>query len=74
MSNSISSKLEASRKFLEKNARHYLNLKQVLSALADEAKANTELASLKASLGRSIEASRNSVMIHDEALSMGRLE
>ncbi|MEI6874341.1 MAG: hypothetical protein WCL50_04330 [Spirochaetota bacterium] len=74
MSNSISSKLEASRKFLEKNAKHNLNLKQAQSALSDAEKANMELSSLKARLADLMEARTNSVMVLDEALARVRLE
>ena len=50
MSKSISSKLEDSKKFLEKNAKSNLSLRQALSALAEAERTTTELSSLKAKL------------------------
>ena len=74
MSKSISSTLDSSRKFLEKNEKSNLNLKQALTALSDAEKASVELSSLKAKLGALTEARKNAVLALDEALNRVKLE
>jgi hypothetical protein len=74
MGKSISSKLDDSRKFLEKNAKSNLNLKLAQAALSDADKVGTELSSLKARLGELTEARKNTVSALDEAMARVKLE
>ena len=46
MSKSIATKMAATKKFLEKNGKSNLNLKQAQAAFADAERVTTELASL----------------------------
>ena len=74
MSRSISSKLESARKYLEKNAKSSLNLKQALAALAEAEKASAELASLKSRLPDLVEARERSVEALEAAMARVKLE
>ena len=74
MSKSITSKLADSRRFLEKNDKSNLNLKQALAALADAEKAATEISSLKAKLGDLAEAREASLGALDQAMARVKLE
>jgi hypothetical protein len=74
MSKSISSKLADSKKFLEKNAKSNLNLKQALSALADAEKTATEISALKAKLSDLAEAREASIGALDQAMARVKLE
>lgn len=74
MSKSISSVLDASRKFLEKNEKSNLSLKQALAALSDAEKACTELSSLKTKLAALTEARKDAVLALEDALARVKLE
>ena len=74
MGKSISEKLEDSRKFLEKNGKSNLNIKQALAALADAEKSAAELSQLKARLGELSEARDESLCSLDQAIARVKLE
>jgi len=74
MGKSISAKLEDSRKFLEKNGKSNLNLKQALGALADAEKSAAELSQLKARLSELTQAREGSLSNLDQAIARVKLE
>jgi flagellar motor switch/type III secretory pathway protein FliN len=74
MGRSISSKLESSRKFLEKNSKSTLNLKQAQAMLSNVEKVSAELSSLRTRLGELVEARKSSIIALDEAMAKVKLE
>ncbi|GEM_PF-2375475 len=74
MSKSISGKIEDSKKFLDKNGKSNLNLKQAQAALADAEKASSEVATLKARLSETLETRKKSLSSLDEALARVKRE
>jgi hypothetical protein len=74
MSKSIASKMAATKKFLEKNGKSNLNLKQAQTAFADAERVTTELASLKSRLSELIETRKRSLGSLDQAVARVKQE
>jgi len=74
MSKSISSKLEASKKWLEKNAQAGLNVKPANAVLANAEKVAADLAALKAKVVEATAAKATALRNLDEAMTRVKTE
>jgi len=74
MSKSISSKLEASKKWLEKNAQAGLNVKPANAVLANAEKAAADLAALKAKVVEATAAKATALRNLDDAMNRVKTE
>jgi hypothetical protein len=74
MSKSVTSKLAASRKWLEKNAQAGLNLKTANAVLASAEKAAGDLAGLKAKMAEATAAKATALRSLDDAMARVRTE
>lgn len=74
MSKSVTSKLEATRKWLEKNAQAGLNLKAANAVLANAEKAASDLAGLKAKLAEATAAKATALKSLDNAMARVKTE
>jgi hypothetical protein len=70
MSKSVSNRIEASKKWLEKNSQSGLNLKSAIAALAGAEKAASELGSLKSRMAE-LAQGRNAAL-ENLALAMAK--
>jgi hypothetical protein len=74
MSKSESIKLEASKKWLEKNAHSDLNLKPALAAVENAGKAKAELAALKTKVSQMTDANKKAIKVLDTAIANVKTE